>query len=73
MTPDRLNFAIFEAKKWKKMGEVEESNSSWCSAPVIVKKADGSVRLCLYFHDLNKVTIEDAYPLPTLGHSLEKL
>ncbi|CAB0042127.1 unnamed protein product [Trichogramma brassicae] len=37
-------------------GVIERSASAWSSAPVIVKKADGSDRFCIDYRDLNKVT-----------------
>ncbi|KAA3487360.1 reverse transcriptase [Gossypium australe] len=37
------------------------------SAPVLfVKKKDESMRLCIDYHQLNKVTIKNKYPLPRI-------
>ena len=74
MSPKLLNLAIEEAKKWIKLGVVEYSNSSWCSAPLMVpSKPVGTWRMCIDFRDLNKVTKKDSYPLPNLDASLDKL
>uniref|UniRef100_A0ABD2XP31 Reverse transcriptase domain-containing protein n=1 Tax=Trichogramma kaykai TaxID=54128 RepID=A0ABD2XP31_9HYME len=54
-------------------GVIERSASAWSSAPVIVKKADGSNRFCIDYRDLNKVTKKDAYPVPNIDHILDKL
>ena len=36
-------------------------------APVLfVKKKDGSLRLCINYQELNKVTIKNNYPLPRI-------
>ncbi|CAH0726940.1 unnamed protein product, partial [Brenthis ino] len=48
---------------------VEPSHSPWCSPIVLVKKADGTNRLCLDSRQLNKVTKRDTYPLPRLEDS----
>jgi hypothetical protein len=32
-----------------------------------MKKKDGNLRLCVYFRQLNKVTIKNKYPFPTIG------
>jgi hypothetical protein len=41
------------------LGIIQPSESPWISAPVIVKKHDGSLRLCIDFRPLNKVTVPD--------------
>jgi transposase InsO family protein len=38
-----------------------------------VKKRDGSLRLCVDYRGLNKVTIKNRYPLPLIGESLDRL
>ena len=41
-------------------------------APILfVKKKDGSLRLCVNFHVLNKVTKKDCYPLPLISDLLD--
>jgi len=41
-------------------------------APVLfVKKKDGSLWLCVDFHDLNKITKKDQYPLPLISDLLD--
>ncbi|GKA54147.1 hypothetical protein Tco_0753096 [Tanacetum coccineum] len=39
---------------------------SWMSNPVMVKKHDGSWRMCVDFKDLNKACPKDGYPLPEI-------
>ena len=47
-----------------KKGLIRPILSSWGSAVVFVAKSDGSLRLCVYYRDLNKQTIKNKYPLP---------
>ncbi|KAG1925816.1 interleukin-1 receptor accessory protein-like 1-A [Pimephales promelas] len=47
-------------------GVIRESESSFSSPIVVVRKKDGSVRLCIDFRKLNAQTIKDAYALPNL-------
>ena len=49
------------------------SCSSWLSPPVMVKKKDGSLRFCIDYRDLNKVTQKDTYPLPLPDQAQNKL
>lgn len=52
---------------------VEPSHSPWCSPIVLVKKANGSNRLCLDSRQLNKVTKRDTYPLPRVSAIIDNL
>lgn len=56
-----------------KLGIIRPSLSPWVSAPVIVKKHDGSLRLCIDFRPLNACTVSDPYPLPLIEAMLRKM
>nr|GEU30431.1 putative reverse transcriptase domain-containing protein [Tanacetum cinerariifolium] len=43
-------------------------------APVLfVKKKDGSFRMCTYYHELNKLTVKNRYPLPRIDDLFDQL
>lgn len=54
-------------------GAIRESNSPWSSNVVLVRKKDGSLRLCIDYRKLNERTIRDAYQLPRIDETLDKL
>ncbi|KAK7922290.1 hypothetical protein WMY93_009192 [Mugilogobius chulae] len=52
---------------------IRESSSPYASPIVIVKKKDGSIRLCVDYRQLNSKTRRDAFPLPRIEESLDAL
>ena len=60
-------------KKMLEAGVIKESISDWASAPVLIRKRDGSVRWCVDYRALNDVTIKDEFPLPLIDDCLDTL
>ncbi|KAJ0039446.1 hypothetical protein NL108_014130 [Boleophthalmus pectinirostris] len=54
-------------------GVIRESESPFASPIVVVRKKDGSVRLCIDYRKLNLQTIKDAYALPNLQEAFSAL
>jgi transposase InsO family protein len=51
-----------------------QASTSPAGAPILfVKKRDGSLRLCVDYRGLNKITVKNRYPLPLIGESLDRL
>ena len=48
-------------------GYIRPSVSPWGAPILFVKKRDGTLRLCIDYRDLNKVTIKNKYPLPRIN------
>ncbi len=54
--------------------EIVRTSTSHYAAPVtLVKKKDGSLRLCINYRDLNAQTIKNAFPLPRMGKIITQL
>ena len=54
-------------------GFVRPSTSPWGAPVLFVKKKDGSMRLCIDYRELNKVTIHNQYPLPRIDDLFDQL
>ncbi len=54
-------------------GVIRKSTSQWCSPMVPVRKKNGSVRVCIDYRQLNELTVKDAYPMPRIDVTLERL
>ena len=52
---------------------IRESCSPYVSPIVLVRKKDGSLRLCVDYRQLNSKTRKDAFPLPRIEESLDAL
>lgn len=52
----------------KKAGLIVDSKSPWCSPVRLVRKKDGTIKVCVDFRKLNNVTIKDAYPIPIIDN-----
>jgi len=62
-----------EVEKMLQEGVIEPSSSPWSSPVVVVRKRDGAHRFCIDFRRVNEVTTPDAYPLPQITATLDKL
>lgn len=54
-------------------GFIRSSNSPAGAPIVFVKKKDGSLRLCVDYRGLNKITKRNRYPLPLIDSLLDRL
>nr|GFD31617.1 putative reverse transcriptase domain, aspartic peptidase domain protein [Tanacetum cinerariifolium] len=52
---------------------IRPSVSPWGAPVLFVKKKDGSMRLCIDYHELNKITIRNHYPLPRIEDLFDQL
>ncbi|GAU44151.1 hypothetical protein TSUD_399730, partial [Trifolium subterraneum] len=52
---------------------IRPSVSPWGAPVLLVKKKEGSMRLCIDYRQLNKVTIKNKYPLPRIDDLMDQL
>ena len=54
-------------------GFICKSFSPWALPNLLVKKKDGSMRMCVDYRSLNAVTIKNKYPLPKIDELFDQL
>ena len=54
-------------------GFIHPSISPWGAPILFVRKKDGSLRMCIDYHQLNKVMIKNKYPLPRIDDLFDQL
>ena len=62
-----------ETEKMLEMGIIEPSQSPYISPVVLVKKSEQSIRFCIDFRNLNKMTVFDAEPIQNPDEIFSKL
>ncbi|UYV69423.1 hypothetical protein LAZ67_6003537 [Cordylochernes scorpioides] len=62
-----------EVEKMIETKIIRPSSSPWASLVILVRKKDGSLRFCVDYRRLNKITKKDVYPLPRIDDALDTL
>ena len=62
-----------QLRSMQEMGVIRPSSSPWASPVVLVRKRDGTHRLCVDYRGLNAVTRADTFPLPRIDDLLDQL
>ncbi|XP_033318399.1 uncharacterized protein K02A2.6-like [Bombus bifarius] len=58
---------------WTNEGTIKPSNSEYASPIVVVRKKDGSIRVCVDFRELNELIECPHFPLPLIDDILDAL
>ena len=54
-------------------GFIRPSTSPWGAPVLFAKKKDKTLRMCINYRQLNRVTIKNQYPLPRIDNLLDQL
>jgi len=66
MSAHQLNELDKYLKKMLAEGKIADSGSPYGAPILFIPKPDGSLRLCVHYRNLNKLTILNKYPLPLM-------
>ncbi|KAL0561571.1 hypothetical protein IC582_002005 [Cucumis melo] len=73
MAPAELKELKVQLQELLDKGFIRPSVSLWGAPVLFVKKKDGSMRQCIGYRELNKVTVKNRYPLPRIDNLFDQL
>ncbi|KAH0642176.1 hypothetical protein KY285_034832 [Solanum tuberosum] len=73
MAPAKLKELKEQLKDLLDKGFIRPSVSPWGTPVLFVRNKDGSLRMCINYRQLNKVTIKSKYPLPRIDYIFDQL
>ena len=73
MAPAELKELKIQLQELLDLGFIRPSFSPWGAPVLFVKKKDGSLRMCIDYRELNKLTIKNKYPLPRIDNLFDQL
>ncbi|KAJ9538003.1 hypothetical protein OSB04_030736 [Centaurea solstitialis] len=73
LAPSEMKEMMSQLQELLDKGFIRPSMSPWGAPVLFVKKKDGSMRMCIDYRELNKVTIKNKYPLPRIDDLFDQL
>ncbi|KAL1533106.1 hypothetical protein AAHA92_33038 [Salvia divinorum] len=73
MAPKELEELKIQLQELLDVGFIRPSVSPWGAPVLFVKKKDGTVRMCIDYRELNKLTPKNKYPLPRIDDLFDQL
>ncbi|KAK8954132.1 hypothetical protein KSP39_PZI001653 [Platanthera zijinensis] len=73
MTPKELAELRVQLQELIDKNFIRPSSSPWGAPVLFVKKKEGTLRLCVDYRELNKLTVKNKYPLPRIEDLFDQL
>ncbi|KAL5548997.1 hypothetical protein UlMin_004228 [Ulmus minor] len=73
MAPVELRELQVQLQELLDKGFIRPSYSPWGAPVLFVKNKDGTLRMCVDYRELNKVTVKNKYPLPRIDDLFDQL
>ncbi|GKC78558.1 putative reverse transcriptase domain-containing protein, partial [Tanacetum coccineum] len=73
LAPSKMKELSDQLQELSDKGFISPSSSPWGASVLFVKKKDGSIRMCIDYRELNKLTVKNHYPLPRIDDLFDQL
>lgn len=73
MSPGELDELKAQLKELVDSGFIQPSKSPYGAPVLFVKKKDGTMRMCVDYRELNRITVKNRYPLPCVEELFDRL
>ena len=73
LAPSEMKELMAQLQDLLEKGFIRPSISPWGAPILFVKKKDGSMRMCIDYRELNKLTVKNKYPLPRIDDLFDQL
>ncbi|GJS91698.1 putative reverse transcriptase domain-containing protein [Tanacetum coccineum] len=73
LSPSKMKELAEQLQELSDKGLIRPSSSSWGAPVLFVKKKDRSFRMFIDYHELNKLTVKNHYPLPRIDDLFDQL
>nr|GEX69581.1 retrotransposon protein, putative, Ty3-gypsy subclass [Tanacetum cinerariifolium] len=73
LAPSKMKELAEQLQELSDKGFIRPSSSPWGAPVLFVKKKDGSFRMCIDYHELNKLIVKNRYPLPRIDDLFDQL
>ncbi|GKF57638.1 putative reverse transcriptase domain-containing protein, partial [Tanacetum coccineum] len=73
LAPSEMKELAKQLQELSDKGFIRPSSSPWGALVLFVKKKDRSFCMCIDYHELNKLTVKNRYPLPRIDDLFDQL
>ncbi|GJU22531.1 putative reverse transcriptase domain-containing protein [Tanacetum coccineum] len=73
LAPSEMQELSKQLQELQDKGFIRPSHSPWGAPVLFVKKKNGSMRMCIDYRELNKLTVKNRYPLPRIDDLFDQL
>ncbi|GKB39637.1 putative reverse transcriptase domain-containing protein [Tanacetum coccineum] len=73
LAPSEMKELAEQLQELSDKGCIRSNSSPWGAPVLFIKKKNGSFCMCIDYHELNKLTVKNRYPLPIIDDLFDQL